>query len=159
MCTPYLRYFQTPRYRCNAPSALSGTELVYCLGQRLRAGKLAVPNRSCRPFRKPFPPTNQTKLQYLLRVFNVYQGLLSISARSAAPLNFRTETNQHSKLRLSVVKPDAAQKLRKWLTSSTNLALPRYKPWYSLATDACDSQLRRALLQQQPNRDELPVRY
>lgn len=129
------------------------------LGHTIQPRQLAVDNKNWKPIRKSLPLTDQTVLTFFLRICIVKLRFVFIIARVAAPLNVRTRKSQLFEFELNIGDLDAFQKLKKLLMFSPLLSLPRHQQRYNLDKDACDYQMRCALLQQRPSGDELSVRY
>lgn len=81
-------------------------------------------------------------------------------ARIAAPLNVKQEKTQPFAFgTLTDKEYDAIANLKVLLTRPSIVVLPKYGIQYTLETDACDHQVGCALLQEQANKDNLPVGY
>lgn len=130
------------------------------LGHVLSPGELRVNKKNIRALRDASQPKIETALKSFLGMCNVYRRFVRNYALIARPLTKLTSKKLPAQLPVfDEKKAGAFEELKRRLTTTPVLALPKRDGQFVLETEACGTQVRCALLQQQPDGHFLPVGY
>jgi len=133
---------------------------VECLRHVVRPGQLLVNQKNIKNLTQALPTRNQTELKSFLGMCKVYRRFIKDYAHIARPLTKLTSKKvPHVLPPLDAAQLAAFEYLKERLTSTPILALPRREGLFILDTDACAVQVGCTLLQQQPDKNTLPVGY
>ena len=136
------------------------TQEVEYLGHVVRPGRLSVNEKNLRAIRKAQYPRTQTQMRSFLGMCNVYRRFTKGFAKVAKPLNELVSSTLPKNLPPpSRVEQESFETLRDLLLKPPILAIPRLGGHYILDVDASYDQLGCVLLQQQPDKEYLPVGY
>jgi len=131
---------------------------VEYLGHVVRPGLLLVNQNNIKSLAQALPARNQTKLKSVLGMCNVYRRYIKDYAHIAKPLTKLTSKKlPHVLPPLDAAQLAAFENLKKRLTSTPILALPRREGLLILDTDACAVGVGWTLLQQLPDKSIHPV--
>jgi len=124
----------------------------------VRSGELLVKTRKIKIVAQALPPRIQTELKSFLGMCTVYRHFIKDYAHIAKPLTKLTSKKlPHVLSPLDAAQLAAFENLKKFLTSTSILALPRHEGLLILDINACAAQVGCTLLQQQPDKSILPV--
>ena len=130
------------------------------LGHVIRPGVLQVAQKNVEAIRLAKPPRTQRQLRSFLGLCNVYRRFVKNFAHIAAPLTALTKKEQSFTLDpFSQEQLRAFQALKKSLTTTPILRLPRADLPFSVDTDASDYQVGCALMQEHEDKTRHPVGY
>jgi len=133
---------------------------VEYLGHVARPGPLLVNRKNIEILAQARPPRHQTELKSFPGMCNVYRRLIKDYAHIAKPLTKLSSKNlPHVLPPLDASQLAAIEYLKKRLTSTPILELPRRDCLFILDTDARAVQVACILLHQQPAKSILPVGY
>ena len=133
---------------------------VRYLGHEIRPGELRVLDATTAAVQELHPPKTVTQLRSFLGLCNVYRRFVPNFARIAHPLNAMLKKGEPKSF--ETLRPDAEdafKALKRALTTTPVLALPRADAHSRLETDACDRQVGCVLLQMQPDGEYKPVGF
>jgi len=113
---------------------------------------MLVHNKNLEALAKVVHPRTKTQLRSFLGMCNVYRRFVVNYARIEAPLNqLTTKAVGDTLLSFTETQVAAFTRLRDALLQPPVLALPRRVAPFTIDVDACDTQLGRDLLQEQPD--------
>lgn len=133
---------------------------VEYLGHTIRIGRVAVNEKSTKALKGLHYPRTQTQLKSFLGMSGVYLRFVPYFTKVARPRHVLTSTILSKNL---LPPTEEARKafdtIRELLLKPPKLAIPREGAHYIVEVDASYEQLGCALLQQQPDGEDLPVGY
>lgn len=135
-------------------------EEVEYLGHIVGKGTQRVNEKNLVGLRKAHPPRTKKELRSFLGMCNVYRRFVRDYTKVARPLLAMTSPKVPDNLpALDGTQLGAFEELKRLLTSTPVLALPRRTGRYVLDTDASKDQLGAVLLQEQADKVLKPVGY
>ena len=135
------------------------SEVEY-LGHEVRPGRVSVNEKNLRAIKKAVFPKTQAQLRSFLAMCNVYRRFTVDFAETAKPLNALSSMKPQKRLSPPTPEEQAVfGKLREQRCHPPILAIPRKEERYIIDVDASYDQLGCCLLQQQPDKQYVPVGY
>jgi len=135
-------------------------EEVEYLGHIVGRGHIRVNEKNLVGLRHAEPPRTKKDLRSFLGMCNVYRRFVKDYAQVARPLTALTSPKVSDPLPpFSRDQREAFEELKRRLTNTLILALPRANGAYVVDTDASDYQVGCVLTQEQPDKTFKPIRY
>jgi len=144
----------------NASKCFLSQEKVEYLGHIMGRGHIRVNEKNLVGLRRAEPRRTKKDLRSFLGMCNVYRRFVKDYAQVARPLTALKSPKVSDPLPpFSQDQRDAFEELKRRLTSTQILALPRSTGAYMLDTDASEYQVGCVLTQEQPEKTYRPVGY
>jgi len=144
----------------NASKCFLFQEEVEYWGHIVGRGHIRVNEKNLVGLRRAEPPRTKKNLRSVLGMCNVYRRFVKDYAHVARPRTSLTSPKVSDTLPpFSQDQRDAFEELKRRLTSTPILELPRYTGAYVLDTDSSDYQVGCVLMQEQPDKTYKPAGY